>query len=131
MSLASTLTLDAKDGTDVVYLKRTNDATSSSYIDQSTNLTQPNLLSFKHSTTGKGSDAVDRHLIQIQKTVLNTSGVPRTLTANLTIAVPRDSVITTAMVQNALANIVDFVADGAIASIATMANLDSILRGET
>lgn len=131
MSLASSYTLDAKDGTDVVYAKRSNDSSSSSYIDQSTTLTQPNMLSFKHSTTGKGSDAVDRHLIQIQKTVLNTSGVPRTLTVNLTFAVPRDSVITTAMVDNALANVVDFLTDGAIASVATMANVDALLRGET
>jgi hypothetical protein len=35
------------------------------------------------------------------------------------------------MVYNALSNVVDFLADGAVVSIATMANVDALLRGET
>jgi len=130
MSLAESIVLDDQSGDDVTYKKTRSDSSGSSYIDTSTTLTEPAQLVFKHSVNGKGSEAVDRHLVQFSRTKLNTAGVPRTLTCNFTIAVPRDVVITSTIVKDQIANLVDFLADGAITSIAAMTNVDALLRGE-
>jgi len=127
---SETLTLDDQSGDDVTYKRIRSDATGSTFIDTATNLSAPGLMTIRHSTNGRGSDATDRHLIQFQRNVLNSGGVTRTLTVNCTVAVPRDTIVTAQMVKDQIANLVDFLADGAIASIATMANVDALLRGE-
>jgi hypothetical protein len=128
--LANDITLDKQDGTDVVYRLINQDQTGSRRIDITTNLSAPKLLTIRHSTNGKGSDAVDRHLISISQVVAG-SLAPRTLTLNFTVAVPRDVAVTSTMVKDAITNLIDFLADGSIASLATMNNVDAILRGES
>lgn len=128
--LANDLTLDKKDGTDVVYRLINQDGTGSRRIDVTTNLSAPKLLTIRHSSQGKGADAVDRHLVSITQTVAG-SAAPRTLTVNFTVAVPRDAVITSTIVKDAICNMIDFLADGSIGSLSTMDNVDAILRGES
>lgn len=128
--LANDITLDKKDGTDVVYRLINQDGTGSRRIDVTTNLAAANLMTIRHSAQGKGADAVDRHLIQFSKTVQG-SAAPRTLTVNFTVSVPRDTAITAAMVRDEICNLVDFLADGSISSLSTMDNVDAILRGES
>lgn len=127
---AETLVLDDQSGDDITYKRTRSDATGSTYIDVGTSLTAPGSLSIRHSTNGKGSDATDRHLVQFQRTILTPAGVPRILTVNCTIAVPRDPAVTGQIVKDQVCNLVDFLSDGATVSLATMANVDSLLRGE-
>lgn len=131
MSLAESITLDNADGTDVIFKRTRSTADGSQYIDTATTLAQPTLLAFKHSVAGKGSDAVDRHLMQIQKTVLNSVGVARVLTCNFTISVPRDSTVTAVMCHNLVSNVIDFLDDAALTGLPATVNLSALLRGES
>lgn len=129
--LAESITLDAADGTDVVYKLIRSNASGTTRIDVATNLSAPALMEIKHETRGRGSDALDRHLVSLSRTVIDSQGVPRVLTCNFTVAVPRAAVVTQAMVRNIISNMIDFMADGAIATLATTANIDALLRGES
>lgn len=51
-------------------------------------LTQPTKLMIKHSTSGKDSAAIDRHLISFTRVVPN-GATTATYTCNLTFAIPR------------------------------------------
>jgi len=124
------LTLDDKSGDDVVYRLFRSDATGTQRIDVATNLAEPALLVIKHSTSGKGVDAVDRHLVQFTETQIDASGKSVTLTLNFTLSVPRNVAITSQMVYDRVCNLADFLTDGQIASVTTTANLDALLRGE-
>lgn len=128
--LADSITLDAVDGTDVVYKLIRSSTNGTTRIDVTTNLSAPALMEIKHETRGKGGDQIDRHLVSLTRTVVDTSGVPRTATCNFTIAVPRSAAVTSTIVKNLIANMIDFMADGSIASLATTANVDALLRGE-
>jgi len=128
--LANDLTLDKQDGTDVVYKLVKTDGTGSQRIDPTTTLSTPKLMTIRHSTSGKGADAVDRHLVSFSQTVAG-SLAPRTTTVNVTIASPRDVAVTQQMIRDLIVNAIDFLSDGAIASQATTANIDAILRGES
>ena len=87
-------------------------------------------MEIKHETRGKGGDQIDRHLVSLTRSVADASGVLRTATVNFTIAVPRSVAVTSTIVKNLIANMIDFMADGSIASLATTANVDALLRGE-
>jgi hypothetical protein len=130
MAFANTLVLDAASGADVTYVRRSSDANGSSYIDQATTLVAPGILSIRHSLQGKGSDAIDRHLVQLARTVVDANGRSVVLTVNFTVAVPRNTAVTPTIVKDAITNVLDFFTDGAIATLATSANIDALLRGE-
>lgn len=127
---ANDLVLDGASGADTTYRLQSYDGNGGSRrIDTATTLAAPSVLTIKHSTSGKGTAAIDRHLVQIQKTITGSQG-PVTLTCNFTVAVPRDVAVTPTIVKDAIVNIVDLLTDGQIASVATTANIDSLLRGE-
>ena len=128
--LADSITLDAVDGTDVVFKLIRSSTNGTTRIDVTTNLSAPALMEIKHETRGKGSDQIDRHLVSLSRTVVDSSGVPRVATCNFTVAVPRSTAITSTIVKNLISNMIDFMADGSIASLATTANIDALLRGE-
>lgn len=128
--MALTITaLDARDGTDQTFSSRS----VGNWIDTSSTMLEPRTLSVKHTVSGKDSAAVDRHLIQLAHRKMNTSGAPKDLIVNLTVAVPRDSVVTTAMVEDAIANIVSLVCNHAFSTTTGFTNdtvIQQILRGE-
>lgn len=128
--LANDLVLDNSSGTDITYRLVNNDQSGSRRIDIATDLRSPSLLNIRHSETGKGSSAVDRHLVQFIKTVQSSSG-PVLLTVNCTVAVPRAAEVTPTMVKDILMNMMDFLSDGALSTLATSANIDALLRGES
>jgi hypothetical protein len=70
-------------------------------------------------------------LLQVTETKIDSGGTPRTLTLNITLNVPRNAIVTSQMVKDRLTNLLDLLTDGAIASLATSANIDSLLRGES
>jgi hypothetical protein len=130
MALANDLVLDDVSGDDVTYRLASQDAGGSRRIDVATTLQNPGLLVIKHSTTGKGSAMVDRHLVSISRTLATTTG-PQTCTVNFTMAIPRAVEVTPTIVKDAVVNLVDLLVDGQITSVATTATLDALMRGES
>lgn len=131
MAFSSDLVLDDASGDDVTYRLRSSERDGTSRIDIATTLAAPAFLNIRHSVTGKGSEAVDRHLVQFNRTVPDSDGVPRTLTVNLTLSVPRSAAITSQIVKDQIMNLLDLMSDGALTTLATSANIDSLLRGES
>ena len=128
--LANDITLDKADGTDVVFRMVSQDQNGTRRIDIASTLALPNVLVIKHSVSGKAPAIVDRHLIQLNKTVATALGsVP--LSANFTLAIPRDVAVTSTMVHDVVSHIVDFLTDGTATGLAATANVDAILRGES
>lgn len=84
--LSSNLTLNAADGDDVIFNLVSQGLKETQRINIASARPEGEYLNIKHSVTGKGAAAVDRHLVQIQKTVL-VSGIPHLVTCNVTIAV--------------------------------------------
>lgn len=133
MSLTIT-TLDGRAGADQTFTLLGADNTGSTRLDTASTLTEPKRLNIKHSSSGQGAAAIDRHLIQTSNTKLNTAGVARTATVNLTIAVPRDTVITAAIVEDLISNIISLMSGGAFSTttgLTSNANITALLRGES
>lgn len=129
--LANDLTLDKKDGTDVLFRLVSQTPEGSRRIDISSTLALPNTLSIKHSTTGKAPNLIDRHLIQLNKTVATSTG-SAIVNTNLTVSVPRDVAVTSTHVYDLLTHLIDFLTDlTVISGLATNANIDAVLRGES
>jgi len=128
--LANDLTLDKADGTDVIYRLVSSDNTGTRRIDIASTLALPATLVIKHSTTGKPPNVVDRHLVQLNKTLASTSGSV-TLNANFTLTIPRDVAVTTAEVHHIVSNMLDFLTDGTLTGFVATTNVDALLRGES
>jgi len=130
MAFSADIVLDDASGDDITYRLTSTDASGSKRIDIATTLSAPAFLAVRHSQAGKGSDTIDRHLVQFTRTLADANGVPRTLTVNLTLAVPRSAVITTQVVIDQVANLLDFLMSGGFTTLASTANIDSLLRNE-
>lgn len=130
MAFADTLTLDDASGDDVSYSKIAPLGGGSRRIDTATTAAAPAILAVKHSASGKGVDTIDRHLVSFTRTVADSNGVPRTLTVNFTVAVPRNAAITSQMIYDQVSNMVDFIMSGGFTTMASTANIDALLRGE-
>jgi hypothetical protein len=125
----ATQTLDDASGDDITYVLVKQDGTGSVRLNSATTLALPENLSIKHSVSGKGSAAVDRHLVQIVKTI-SASPEPVVLTVNFTLAVPRNSAVTSQIVYDAIAPLIDFLMSGGLTTLTTT-NIDGLLRGES
>lgn len=125
------IALDGATGTESTFKLISQNSGESTRIDSSTTLAEPKLMTIKHTVTGKGAAAVDRHLVQFALTKNDASGMPKTAVVNFTIAVPR-STITTADVKDLAAHAVDFISDGGFsgAGFAGVLNLNGLLIGE-
>lgn len=133
MSLTDTLTLDDASGDDVVYNLVSRDSTGTVRRDIATSNVSPGLLSIKHSVSGSGLNTVDRHLVQFTRTVPDSENVPRTAVVNLTLAIPQASVITSTIVNDLIANLVDLISDGGFtgSGFAGITNITALSRGES
>jgi len=128
--LSNDLTLKDADGTDSVFRLVSQDTTGTRRLDIASTLALPSVLQIKHSTSGKGAALVDRHLIQLNKTLAATLGSVA-LNANLTLAVPRDVAVTPEAIHDIISNILDLLTDGTYTGTSTTTTLDAILRGES
>lgn len=128
--LANDLTLDNADGSDVVYRLVNNSADGTRRLDVASSVALPSVLSIKHSVTGKAPNLVDRHLVQLTKTKAAAVGTVAA-SVNFTLTIPRDTAISTTDIHNLVANVVDFLSDGGITGLATQANVDAVVRGES
>lgn len=133
MALTDTLTLDNSAGVESSFAILYRDSDSTKRIDTAGTLTEPQTCVIKHTTSGQGANIIDRHLIQFSKLLQDTAGVNRTATVNLTLAVPRNTVITNTVVINLLSFLIDLVADGSFsaAGIGGTTNISALLRGES
>lgn len=132
MNFTADIVLDDADGTDVTYRRIGSLQNGSKWIDTATTLTAPCLMEILHNVTGKGADAVDRHLVRFARTIADAAGVPRTLTINFTLAVPRSAVMTAQVVYDQVANLLDFLTDQALtAGLSDTDCIASLLRGES
>lgn len=133
MALTSTLTLDGSTGTEASFVLQGTDANGSRRINSATTLAAPELCTIKHSKTGSGVNAIDRHLVQFSRTEADAAGVPRTATVNFTIAVPQSSVFSTTEVIDLVAYLVDLISDGGFSGsgFAGTTALNQILRNES
>jgi hypothetical protein len=128
--LANDIVLDKKDGTDTTFRLVSQGPDGTKRIDIATTMALPSTLVIKHSVTGKPPLLVDRHLVQLNKTVAASVGVA-TLNVNFTLTIPRDVAITPTVVYDLITHLLDLLQDGAVTGLATTANIDSILRGES
>jgi len=130
MAFSSTLTLDDASGDDISFVLVKTNGDGTSRIDSASTLALPQSLNIKHSVTGKGADAVDRHLVQIVKSVSATPANVQ-IVGNFTIAVPRNIAVTNALVTDVISNICDFLMSGGFTTMAATTNIDALLRGES
>lgn len=128
--LASDLTLDKADGTDAIFRLVSTSSDGSSRLDIASTMALPSRLVIKHSVTGKSPLLVDRHLVQLNKTVAAAIGT-QTAGLNFTLTIPRDVAITPTVIDDLVSHLVDFLLDGASTGYATHANIDAIIRGES
>ena len=128
--LANDITLDKANGDDVVFRLVSQGTDGSKRIDVASSLALPTTLVIKHSVSGKSPNIVDRHLIQVNKTVVTTTGTA-TVNVNFTVTIPRDVALTPTIIHDVITHIVDFLTDGAATGLATSANIDAVLRGES
>jgi hypothetical protein len=133
MSLTDTLTLDNSSGTEATFSLQGRDNQGSRRIDTASTLTEPRSLIIKHSKTGNGVNAIDRHLIQFSRTELDSATVPRTAIVNLTMAVPQSAVFSSSEIKDMVAYLVDLVSDGGFSGsgFAGTTALDQLLRSES
>lgn len=128
--LANDIVLDKKDGTDVTFRLVSSSPDGSRRLDIASTIALPNTLVIKHTTTGKSPNVVDRHLVQTNKTVATATGTAL-VTVNFTVTVPRDVAVTNTIVYDAITHVLDLLQDGSVTGLATNANIDSLLRGES
>ncbi|DAD50127.1 coat protein [ssRNA phage Zoerhiza.1_19] len=128
--LASDLTLDKADGTDQIFRLVSTDQSGSRRIDIASTLSLPSTLTIKHSSSGKSPNIVDRHLVQVNKTIASAVGSV-VVNANFTLTVPRDVAVTSTEVQDVISTLLDFLTDSTLTGYPSHANVDAILRGES
>jgi hypothetical protein len=131
MSFSDTQTLDDQSGDDLTFVLISRDGTGTTRLDNATTLALPGKLVIKHSTSGKGSSAIDRHLVQVTKTV-DATPAPVDLVINFTLAVPRVSAVTPQIIWDAVSPLLDFLLvpgtyNGPLSATTT---IDALLRGE-
>lgn len=130
MAFSSTLTLDDMSGDDIAYVLTKTAADGTTRIDDQTTLSLPGLLNIKHSTSGNNGQAVDRHLVQISRSVSATPANVAVV-ANFTLAVPRNVAVTNQIIYDVVSNILDFLMSGGLTTLASTTNIDALLRGES
>lgn len=128
--LANDITLDKADGSDTLFRLVSSSPDGSRRMDIAGTLAIPTTLVIKHSTTGKSPSVVDRHLVQLNKTVSTATG-SATVICNFTITVPRDVAVTPTVIHDVITHILDLLQDGGVTGLASSANIDSLLRGES
>lgn len=133
MALSDPLSLENSANAAKSFTRTGFDSSGSNWIDTSSSASEPRGLKIKHQVSGRGKDAVDRHLLSFYVTQLDADGVPRTAVVNTTVAVPRSDVITSTHVYDLIANCIDLLTAGQWAGIQTAlttTNVDKLLRGE-
>jgi hypothetical protein len=128
------VTLAGHDGTVTEFALVGYTPDGSRRIAENSSLSEPHMLEIKHSTSGGNGSQIDRHLISLARTRLNTAGVPRKAVVNLTLSVPRDTIITKTDIYNLVSQVVSFMVGGGWtyeSGFPDKEKVDQMLRGES
>lgn len=125
------LVLDDVSGDDSTYRLVSNHTDGTRRIDIATDLSEPAFLTIRHSQSGSGNKVVDRHLVQFTRTFTDSLGATFVVTTNFTVAVPRTGAVTAADVADEVCRLLDFLSSGGVSTLASTANIESLLRGES
>jgi len=133
MSLSDTLTLDNATGTEATFALQGRDTSGARRIDTASSLATPQTLVIKHSKSGVGQNAVDRHLVQLSRTELDSNGIARTAIVNFTMAVPQSTVFSSTEILDLCGYLVDLITDGGwtASGFAGTTALTQLLRNES
>lgn len=131
--LTSNLALDDATGDEVTFNLQSYLPDGARRIDIGSTPTEPRVLEIKHSQSGTGANVVDRHLISASSTKIDGAGAPRKAIVNLTLTLPRASVLSAADINDLTSVIVDLICDGGFGSsgMTGTTNAAAILRGES
>lgn len=119
MAFTSPLVLKNAAAANVSFIRLTNSLEKVFYADAAGTASQPNLLTIGHQMSASPS-GVDRHLVKISKTSLDSAGAPKTLVLNCSFSVPKTGTTRTE-INDAIAELKEFLGT---------ANVDALLRGE-
>lgn len=100
----------------------------STRVDTSSTLSEPKVLKIQHSSSGSGASKVDRHLIQRQDVIVDSTSTYR-VTVNVTITHP-ESYDASAAVLDQLREIIDLLTSGTVPTVDSSL-VSQILRGES
>jgi hypothetical protein len=123
-------TLDDASGDDVVFDLVYQNGFESRRINAVTTLALPEYLTIKHTSSGSGLSAVDRHLVQLAVSV-DADPQPVTAIFNFTLQIPRVAEVTSAIVNDAVAKLIDFIVAGGLATPMSTTNVDKLLKNES
>lgn len=120
---ASTITINDRVPAAKDFKQITLEDRGSTRMDASSTTLSPRKMTIRHSTSGKGVDVVDRHLLQFSTVKIDSEGVARTLVVNTTLAVPRNA----AIVRTDIDDLIAFIRNW----LNVTANVDGLLIGES
>lgn len=131
MALPDTIVLNgtSSTGTNFDLINRSN--LQSLRLDRTTNLIEPREMVISHSssTDKKSGIITDRHLVSFRKTLTTSKGEKVQAQVNLTIPIPRDVIVTDAVVRDLVGFLADFLFDGVVAAgLPTQAYVDDIRK---
>lgn len=117
--------LTCADGTtDKTYKLQQSQGLQSVYANQAAGLVEPETLRIQHFLRNPGAKGVDRHLIVLQKAIVeDTSNQFLVATISVQISVPRSSEITLAMVKDMTAQMTSY--------LNRTANVTALFNGAT
>lgn len=119
MSFEATLALKDRSAAVVNFLRVKGDTERVTYISANSTVGLPNQLMIAHQIATSPT-GVDRHLVKLSKTVLDSNSKQQTLVLNCTFSVPRLG-ITRNDIDDVIAELKEFL---------TTARVDALLRGE-
>jgi hypothetical protein len=136
--LSSDLTLRIADNSTLVFSLNSQLASESKRLAAGSTLALPHFVVIRNQFVGATSRSLplDRHLVQVAKTVSSTaspSGTSQVL-VNITVQVPRDTAVTETNILDVISTAVNFFGDGASAFVVgsgAAVNLRKILRNES
>jgi hypothetical protein len=92
--MLSTLTLADSAAVDHTFNLRGSTQNGASYVDAASSLSEPVALVVNHKLVAAGSKGSDRHTAKMQLQTSDSLGNPLVVTAELSLAVPRDAAVT-------------------------------------
>lgn len=96
-------TVKKNDGTtDVIYTLQAPSEFKASYIDTTSSLSAPRKLTVVNTLKAIGQTGSDRHQVLCQHVYLDANNIAQVVSANITLSVPRNAVITDTLVLDCL-----------------------------
>lgn len=122
--MADIILTKADGSTDVTYKQQSNQGTIRVYANESAGLVEPETLRVQHYLRPVGAKGTDRHMVVLQKLVVdNVTNQNLVLAVSVQFAVPRSSEITLAMLKDMVAQLTSY--------LNRTANLTSLFNGAT